>query len=176
MVHKKIIRRNITLLLLLLAFSASGCASIQDVHQEMLKSLRTPGETMDKSPEETESIYLESCRMQSSRNLVHLEAEVIPNRVADGNEVNHRITYSVCKSGKGNIDGEIIRKVYYGNAAVFQDRTRYVFKPGTWIVDAFIKVPEKAGPGKYEVDTVVSYGGKSKRVRNTFEVRKRDGE
>jgi len=139
----------------------------------MLKGMRSPGETMEKNPDETSQTYFEECKNRRP-NMAFLEAEVIPHRTVDGQEVNHRIRYAICRSSEGPSNGEIIRKVYYKGAAVFQDSARYEFKQGTWVIDAFIKVPLNAGLGVYEVDTIISYKKTSRRIRNSFTVIKQD--
>jgi hypothetical protein len=173
MVHKKMtLHANLAICVCLILF-LSSCAEVQTLHQGVLKSMRSPGEVMEASPEDTSQTYLESCKYQGRYDPVYIEAEVIPIQIPDGDEVNHRIRYAICKSSRMNMNGEIIRKVYHGGTAVFQDRTRYEFKQGTWIVDAFIKVPKNAPAGKYEVDTIISYAGKSRHLRSVFEVKKR---
>jgi|WetSurMetagenome_2_1015567.scaffolds.fasta_scaffold00042_57 hypothetical protein len=172
MVDKKIVLCWGMIAPVLLILMSYGCAPLEDVHYSMLKSMRTPGEAMERTPEETSQAYDESCKDSIRQGMAFLEAEVIPPRIEDGAEINHRIRYAICKSAHGNMNGEIIRKVYYGGSAVFQDQTKYEFKRGTWTVDAFIKVPRNSRSGKYEVDTVISYMGKSRRIRNFFEVRK----
>jgi hypothetical protein len=173
MVYKKIVVMKYLIGSLIMIFLLCGCADFQDLHYTMLKIMRTPGEVMDKTPEETSQTYLESCK-DLKPNMVHLAADVIPHRVMEGREVNHRIAYAICRSKEKPVEGEIIRKVYFGGTAVFQDRTKYEFKQGAWFIDAFIKVPPNAGLGVYEVDTIVSYRGKSTRIRKTFEVKKLD--
>jgi hypothetical protein len=158
-----------------LVFLCGGCSQVQDLHQSMLRSIRTPGEVTERTAEDTTQVYFNSCK-DMKPNMALLEADVIPSRVYRGKEVNHRIRYAICHSPVSSPAGEIIRKVYFGNTAVFQDRTKYEFKQGTWTVDAFIQVPEAAGAGTYEVDTVISYRGKSLKIRNTFEVKIRDQE
>jgi hypothetical protein len=130
---------------------------------------------MEKTAEDTSRIYYNACK-DLKPNMALLEADVIPSRVLKGKEVNHRIRYAICQSSVNTPNGEIIRKVYFGDMAVFQDRTKYEFKQGIWTVDAFILVPENARSGVYEVDTVISYRGKSMKIRNTFEVKTRDQE
>jgi hypothetical protein len=151
----------------------SGCSQVQDLHHSMLKSIRSPGEVMEKTPEETSQVYFNSCK-DMKPNMALLEADVIPSRVSQGKEISHRMRYAICYSGTPSGVGEIIRKVYHKETAVFQDRTRYEFKQGTWVIDAFIRVPVNAGAGVYEVDTVVSYRGKSTRIRSTFEIKERE--
>jgi hypothetical protein len=171
--HKKMSGKVYLGLICCIVFFLGGCAEFKDVHHAMLKGMRSPGEIMEKNPEETSQAFFEFCKNRKP-NMAFLEAEVIPHRTVEGREVNHRIRYAICHSPENPYGGEIIRKVYHKGAAVFQDRTRYEFKQGTWVVDAFIKVPFDASLGTYEVDTIISYRNNSSRIRNTFEVIKRD--
>lgn len=148
----------------------AGCATVKDLHQQLVKSVRTPGEKMVISPEDT--LRYNPCSDQKRDALVLFEAEVIPGRLSPGKEINHRIRYATCLAASSEAQkGEIIRAVYYKNHTVFRDRTKYEFKPGTWTVDAFIMVPDDAAPGTYTVDTTVICKGKSIRKSNTFQVK-----
>ncbi len=61
--------------------------------------------------------------------------------------------------------------MYYECLTVFRDRTKYELKPGTWIVDASIRVSENAKPGNHSFDTAIIYMGKTIRKINTFLVK-----
>src|ERR1035437_2766596 len=153
MENKKINSKRYLIIAMLYFVLCEGCSHVQDLHQRMLQSMRSPGEIMEKTAEDTSRIYYNGCK-DLKPNMALLEADVVPSRVLGGKEVNHRIRYAICHSSINTPNGEIIRKVYFGDMAVFQDRTKYEFKQGSWTVDAFSMVPENAGPGVYEVDTV----------------------
>ncbi len=154
-----------SMVLLLLA----GCATVKDIHQQFIESHRKPGENLEKSPQETLQNY-PSCTEQAMPVL--FEAEVLPERIAPGKEINLRIRYSTCLSASSAPKkGEIIRTVYYQNRAIFRDKTRYEFKPGTWTVDAFIKIPADAGPGTYKVETTIIYKNRPLKKTDSFEVK-----
>jgi hypothetical protein len=147
----------------------TGCASMQDLHQQFIESVRRPGEIMEKTPEETLQYY-PSCSEQNIPAL--FETEIVPLRVLPGKEINHRIRYATClTASSAPQNGEIVRTVYYERQAIFRDRTKYEFKPGTWTVDAFIRVSENARPGNYLVDTAIIYMGKTIGKIDTFQVK-----
>ena len=157
---------------LMVAATLAGCSTMQDFHQNLLKSVRSPGETMVVNPEETALFH--ECPAGGQELPVLLETETIPNRVRPGQEINHRIRYVLCLADQSAVfKGEIVRTVSYNGRTVFRDSTEYDFKSGIWTVDAFVLVPENAAPGTYVVSTVLRYkdgsGGKS----NTFQVKKR---
>lgn len=140
---------------------------------------------MWKTPDETSLAYYEFCKDRFDADMVFWEADLIPAKIPAGSEVNHRIRYAICKASDLNMKqenggrkkyGEIIRKVYFGRKPVFEDQAVYEFKQGGWIVDAFIMAPNNAAPGKYQVDTIISYNGKSSMLSNTFEVKKKGEE
>jgi hypothetical protein len=103
---------------------------------------------------------------------VLLQSEVIPERIIPGKEINLRMRYATCLTASSSPQkSEIIRAVYYKDRMVFHDRTKYTFKPGTWTIDAFIKLPDDAKPGTYIVDSTVIYRDKPIKKSNTFEVK-----
>ncbi|HTZ17063.1 MAG TPA: hypothetical protein VMB78_01355 [Dissulfurispiraceae bacterium] len=147
----------------------TGCAAVRDMHQKFIESLRQPGENMERGPEETLQYY-PSCTEQSMPPL--FETEVVPEHILPGKEINLRLRYSTCLSAaSASQKGKILRTVFYKNNAIFRDRTEYEFKPGTWTVDAFIKVPDNAVPGGYVVESVIIYRDSSLKKKNSFEVR-----
>jgi hypothetical protein len=139
------------------------------MHHRFIESVRNPGENMEKTPEETLQYY-PSCTEQSAPPL--FETEIYPFRVYAGKEINHRIRYSTClTASSAPHTGQIMRTVYFEGQTVFRDQTKYDFKPGTWTVDAFIRVSEHAKPGNYSVDTAIIYMGKTIGRIDTFQVR-----
>jgi hypothetical protein len=154
---------------LIASLIVTGCATVKDLHQEFIESLRKPGENMENGPVET----LQSYRSCTERSMpVLLESEIVPERIVPGKEINLRIRYATCLAASSSPrKGEIIRAVYYKDHMVFHDRTKYTFKPGTWTVDAFIKLPDDAKPGTYTVDSTVIYREKPVKRTNTFEVK-----
>lgn len=155
-----------------MAVMFAGCASVKDIHQQFVESMRKPGETMEKSPEETAQYY--SCSAEKQNMPVLLETEVIPSRVNPGKEINNRINYAFCPSSSpARQTGEIIRTVKFKNHIIFKDKTTHEFKPGTWAIDVIINVPENAGPGEYIVETTIILKGKAIKKSNTFQVKEK---
>ena len=157
---------------LMVAVTLAGCATMQDFHQNLVKSVRSPGETMVVNPEETALFH--ECPAGSQELPALLETETIPNRVKPGEEINHRIRYVLCLADQTAVlKGEIVRTVSYNGKTVFRDSTEYDFKSGIWTVDAFVLVPENAAPGTYVVSTTLRYKNGSAGKSNTFQVKKR---
>jgi hypothetical protein len=143
---------------------------MQDLHQSILKSIRAPGEIMEKTPEETTQAFYGICKDQKPY-LAFIETETLPVRAHQGTQISHRIRYSICASPAVPLVGEIIRTVSHNNQKVFEDRDKYEFKRGTWTVDAYFVVPPNAGFGIYTVDTTAVYRGKTVRMHSQFEVK-----
>ncbi len=157
---------------LIAAILLAGCATVQDFHQNLVKSFRTPGETMVVNPEETALFH--ECPEGRQEMPALLETDTIPNRVKPGEEINHRIRYVLCLADQTAVlKGEIVRTVSYNDRTVFRDSTKYDFKSGIWTVDAFVLVPENAAPGTYTVNTALIYKNGSAGMSNTFQVKNR---
>lgn len=157
---------------LMVAVTLAGCATMQGFHQNLVKSFRTPGETMVVNPEET--VLFHECPEDRRELPTLLETETIPNSVKPGEEINHRIRYVLCLADQSAVlKGEIVRTVSYNERTVFRDSTKYDFKSGIWTVDAFVLVPENAAPGTYTVSTALIYKDGSAGKSNTFQVKSR---
>jgi len=147
----------------------SACASVQDLEQKVVKSTRSPGESLSATPEETAKTY--SCKY--TENTLYLElSEVLPERVKAGAEINHRIRIAFCPSvPSGTVQGTIVRRVLYKGRTMFADTAQYEFKPGTWTIDAFVAIPNKAPAGVYALEALISYQDKSLKKANAFVVK-----
>jgi len=155
------------------AVALAGCATMQDLRQNIVKSLRSPGETMVVNPEETALFH--QCPDGRQDIPALLETEVIPDRVNPGEEINYRIRYVLCLADQSAVlKGEIIRTFSYKDKTVFRDTTKYDFKPGIWTVDAFVLVPVNAAPGSYTVNTTLIYRSGSTGKSNIFQVKNQE--
>ena len=149
-----------------------GCTTLQDFHQGIVESLRSPGETMVVNSEETALFH--QCPEGRQDIPALLEMDTIPNRVNPGEEINYRIQYVLCLADQSAVlKGEIIRTVSYKDRTVFSDSTKYDFKPGIWLVDAFVMVPGNARPGTYTVNTTLIWKSGLAQKSNTFQVKNR---
>jgi hypothetical protein len=153
----------------------SGCTTMQDLHQNLVRNLREPGEIMVVNPEQTELFHECPGGRYDSPEL--LETDTLPERVKPGEEVNHRLKYVLClEDHSAVLKGEIIRSVSFEGKMVFRDSTKYSFKPGVWTVDAFLAVPPDAPDGIYKVETVIAYDGKTMKRNHTFQVKRKQEE
>ena len=146
------------------ALALAGCPAGP---QRLIAFVRTPGEKLTLPFEATQKKYACSPR----RTFFHLEeVQVLPHTIAPGTEVNHRLRYALCPSEP--LRGNIVREVVFRGQTIFRDDTAYVFKSGTWTVDAFIGVPKEARDGTYRLETVLTYRNQTVRAMRTFRVKR----
>ncbi|MGF1644068.1 MAG: hypothetical protein ACFCUJ_10515 [Thiotrichales bacterium] len=93
----------------------------------------------------------------ANRRLPYLKLtrhDMFPAEIVAGATVNHRFEYTLCLRGNDRpIIGDLTRRIYFGGKPVLTDTSSNVeLKPGHWVVDAFITVPEQAPPGSYEME------------------------
>ena len=69
------------------------------------------------------------------------------------------------------VAGRLETRIRYRGEAIFTDRIDQDLKPGRWIIDTYIALPEQAEPGVYalEVDFISRQG--NLRERSDFLVR-----
>ncbi len=143
--HSKIIAL-VTVLLL-----AMGCASMR---WSLQKSLRDPGERLESFPEEVWEEY--DCDAQKRPFFIIEKNELVPPRVKVGGDFNHRMVYVMCPPRPtGVVSGLLLTRIRFRGDPIVRETTQaYEIKPGRWILDAEVTLPEDAQPGiyAYEMD------------------------
>jgi hypothetical protein len=138
--------------LVLVAAVALGCqTSLTGRAQRML---RPPGEKLEALPERVAEEY--GCA-NVQRPFFKLERnEVVPERVAPGDAVNHRLVYALCAQRPTDVvRGALETRIVHEGGTVVADRTPdYALKPGRWVVDATVEIPEAARDGLYAIEVV----------------------
>ena len=84
-----------------------------------------------------------------TRPLPHFQLErneVNPVRVRAGDEFNHRLVYALCPTRPTDVvAGELTTRIRFKGRSLVVDRIPgFEIKPGRWIVDAFVRLPESA--------------------------------
>ena len=126
----------------------NGCTTVASTRKE--------GDTMVYGPEKTQEQY--SCASAKRVILQLEEVQILPEVVPSEKEINHRIRYALCPYPRTEIlGGDIVRVVRFNQRGVFRDAAFYQFKPGTWIVDAFIGIPKGARSSTYTIGTAMKY-------------------
>jgi hypothetical protein len=143
--HSKVIALFTVLLL------AMGCASMRWALQ---KSLRDPGERLESFPEEVWAEY--DCDAQKRPFFMIEKNELVPPRVKVGGDFNHRMVYVMCPPRPtGVVSGRLRTRIRFRGDPIVRETTEaYEIKPGRWILDAEVTLPEDAQPGiyAYEMD------------------------
>lgn len=145
-----------------------AAAKVDNWQQRLFKTTRKPGERQVHSVEDTYETY----RCLKSK-IIFESVEVIPKKVPRGSEINQRMRFAFCSTPKDNykvIEGNIIRKVFKNNREQFADVTRYTFRPGTWIIDAFLEIPPDAEYGNYTMKVTLDYNDKLHTKNDFFEI------
>ncbi|MEN8183040.1 MAG: hypothetical protein ABFS46_10955 [Myxococcota bacterium] len=135
-------------LAVLLLFSTSCTTWLGNVR----KSLRDPGVHFRSFPEEVAEEY--GCRDKPLPFFEIEKLELLPNRLRPGEEFNHRIVYVLCpKSPTAVVAGTLHTRILHRGRAIVDERDQgYEFKPGRWVVDAFVTVPLGADIGIYAME------------------------
>lgn len=144
-------------------------ATVERVQQQVQKWTRTPGEKMDMNPDKV--WVAESCGDRRLPFFRMDENEVTPSTIETGEEINHRIIYTMCPNRPYEaIQGQLRTSVYLGSQVVSVDTVdQFEIKPGKWIVDTNILVPKEAQAGVYWLDVVFNSPGlRFKERSNSF--------
>ena len=137
---KEMTRRLLAVSLGLL-WIGSGCTAIR-------LSVRDPGETNKTMPDPVASEY--HCEKRQLPFFELERAELLPERVKRGKEINHRIVYVMCPERPTEVvKGSLDTRILFRGQAIFSEVIDQELKPGRWIIDTFIPLPEQAEPGVY---------------------------
>lgn len=130
---------------------AGGCASLR---WNVQKSLREPGERLETFPEQVWEEY--DCETQKRPFFVIEKNELVPPRVKAGGAFNHRLVYVMCPvQPTGVVAGRLMTRIRFRGDPIVRETTEaYEIKPGRWVVDAEVSLPDGADPGiyAYEID------------------------
>jgi hypothetical protein len=125
---------------------ASGCAGARWWLQ---KSMRSPGESLADFPETVWQEY--DCASQKRPFFIIERNELVPPQVRSGGEFNHRLVYVMCPMKPTEvIRGKLATRIRFRGAPIVVDTQKaWELKPGRWVVDASVALPEDAEPGIY---------------------------
>lgn len=135
--------------LVALVLVAFGCANVAG---NVRKSFREPGEHFEAFPEEVWKKY--ECEGRKLPFFKIERLELVPRKLHAGDEFNHRFVYALCPEHSSEVlTGTLHTRILFRGRAVVSERDpAYEFKPGRWIVDAFVTVPERAEAGIYSME------------------------
>jgi len=134
------------LVALTVAILLCGCASLR---WSMTKALRDPGEQLRSFPEEVWDEY--DCEDQRRPFFIMEESALIPPRVKPKRDFNHRMIYAMCPLRPTEVvAGTLSTRIRFRGKPIVRDTmASYELRPGRWVVDAFVSLPEDAEPGVY---------------------------
>ena len=126
--------------------AAVGCASWQGF---VTRTLRDPGMALETFPDLVWEEY--DSEHQQRPFFVMEKSELVPKRLKPDTDFNHRMVYSMCpEQATQVVTGTLSTRSRFRGAAIVRDEVAdYEIRPGRWIVDAFVTVPEHADPGVY---------------------------
>ncbi|MDX1649522.1 MAG: hypothetical protein R3263_06680 [Myxococcota bacterium] len=146
---------------------ATGCAQTLG---QVRRALREPGEQLVALPDDVSEEY--EC---AARNLPFFSLErheLNPLRLHAGDEFNHRMVYALCPARPTEVvRGSLTTRIRFKGRVIARERLEpFELKPGRWIVDAFVRLPEDAEAGIYALEVVFEGGSVRVDERITFGV------
>jgi hypothetical protein len=149
---------------------APGCAGVR---WSLQKTFREPGEEIEAFPEAVWEEY--DCETQKRPFFIIEKNQLVPPKVKPGGEFNHRMVYVMCPSRPtAVVAGKLFTRIRFkGDPIVRETEERYEIKPGRWVVDSFVELPEDAEPGVYAYEVQFESAPLGFEKRLTFVVRSR---
>ncbi len=140
--------------LLAALFGGVGCASLWWSFE---KALRKPGQQLETFPDKVSEEY--DCARKRLPFFKIEVNELVPPRIKPGSELNHRLIYVMCPARRtGVITGKLATQIRFRGRAILSDTIpRFEIKPGRWVIDSFIRLPEFAETGIYALDMRFSH-------------------
>jgi len=123
-----------------------GCATAR---WSVVKLFRDPGESLETFPEVVWEEY--DCENQKRPFFIIEKNELMPEKVTPGGDFGHRFVYVMCPNLPTEVVlGELSTRIRFKGSPIVQETdTLYEIKPGRWVIDAIVHLPEQAEPGIY---------------------------
>ena len=123
-----------------------GCATAR---WSVVKLFRDPGESLEAFPEVVWEEY--DCENQQRPFFIVEKNELLPEKVTPGGDFGHRFVYVMCPNLPTEVVlGELSTRIRFRGSPIVQETdTLYEIKPGRWVVDAIVHLPEQAESGIY---------------------------
>jgi hypothetical protein len=125
------------------------CLSCATARWSVVKHFRDAGESLETFPEEVWEEY--DCENQKRPFFIIEKNDLLPKKVAAGADFGHRFVYVMCPEHSTEVvQGELSRRIRFkGNPIVEKTDPIHEIKPGRWVVDAIVRLPEQAEAGIY---------------------------
>ena len=136
-------------LLILVLCLGLGCAGPMG---QLRRAIREPGEKLVALPDEVAIDY--ACETRHLPFVTIERNEINPQQLRPGAEFNHRLIYALCPVRATRVvEGTLRTRIRFKDRVIVQDQVEdFELKPGRWVVDAFVRLPEKAEPGVYALE------------------------
>lgn len=123
-----------------------GCASAR---WSIVKHFWDPGESLETFPEAVSKEY--DCESQQRPFFIIEKNELLPEKVAAGAEFGHRLVYVMCPENSTEVvEGKLSRRIRFKGAPIVEKTDPiYEIKPGRWVVNAIVHLPDAAEAGIY---------------------------
>lgn len=140
---------GLLVLVVVLVPALSGCANMLG---RMKRAIRSPGEQLVALPASVSKQY--HCDGKRLPYLKVEENEIAPDLVEAGSAFNHRIVYAMCpRQPTQVVPGTLDTRIRYKGQVIVDDKVKdYEIKPGRWIVDSLVHLPESAETGVYALE------------------------
>jgi hypothetical protein len=141
--------RLVPLRLLIAALSMALLAGCATTRWNVVKQFRQPGESLQALPDEVWEEY--DCASQKRPFLVIERNELSLIKVSPGNDFGHRMVYIMCPVEPTEVvAGELSTRIRFKGSPIVQEMDEgYEIKPGRWVIDAIVHLPQQAEPGVY---------------------------
>jgi hypothetical protein len=139
----------------------TGCAGLPQPLQPISSAIwntinkgRTPGAQLLESPQDVSAKF--DCPNRPRPWVLLTSHQLLPAQLATNDELNNRFEYVLCAApGQAEVRGILTRRVRTGGEVIWNDvGSNYDLKPGKWVVDFFLTIPQTAvaGPYEFEID------------------------
>jgi hypothetical protein len=134
------------LAVLLVVALGTGCTSLMST---LDRPFRKPGEHLKAFPEKVWKQY--DCEKQTLPFFSIELLDLSPRRLKPGEQFKQRLIYSLCTQGStGVVTGKLDTRIMHrGSPVVHEQDPQYDLKPGRWVIDSFVRLPEEAAVGVY---------------------------
>lgn len=160
-------RRGLALALAGVLLLAGGCANTLG---KLRRAIREPGEKLVALPDDVSDEY--ECAERRLPFFALERHELNPLRLRAGAEFNHRMVYALCPAHPTEVvSGTLVTRIRFKGRVIVRERlANFELKPGRWIVDAFVRLPDDAEVGVYALEVVFEGGPVRMNERITFGV------
>ena len=154
-------------LLSLALLGATGCLALR---QLLDRPFREPGERLWTFPDKVWAEY--ECDRKELPFFAIENLELRPRRLHAGEEFGHRIVYVLCPDRlTGVVTGQLQTRILHRGQVIVEDRKpTYDLKPGRWVIDTFVRLPQGAEIGVYALEFAFQSGAVSFSRSLTFAV------